>query len=119
MNTNQIIPLEERFYVGEHGFKFVVRTGLDMSALAEGEIMSVLKRPKGSVVKRVIPLLDIQSATLGTVLMSVGEGDFSEVGQYQAQIFIRDVTMNSARPSHVFTFIVQEPVVSEFESIFA
>lgn len=119
MYTNQVVKIEERFYVGERGFKFVVRTGLDMTVLAEGEIVSVLKRPNGNTIKRVIPLADIQDVQLGQVLMSVDTNDFNVAGEYQAQIFIKDASLGHARPSHVFTFVVQEPVISPFEPIFA
>lgn len=118
MYTNQVIKLEERFYLDERGFKFVVRTGLDMSVLLDGEIKSILKRPNGTIVKRTIPLTDIQSATTGTVLMSILEGDLNQKGEYQAQIFIKDASLNRARPSHIFTFVVGDPVVPDFETIF-
>ena len=119
MNTNQVVGLEERFYVGEHGFKFVVKTGLNMSALAEGEIKSVLKCPHNITIKRVIPLVDVVDAVTGTVLMEVGSGDLDAAGNYSAQIFILDSSLNQARPSHIFTFVVMDPVVKDFESIFA
>ena len=69
--------------------------------------------------KRTIPLADIQTVSNGTVLMAVEDGDLALKGEYQAQVFIKDTSMNKARPSHVFSFLVQDPVVPDFETIFS
>jgi len=110
--------LDEKFYVGEEGLTLLVRTGMDMTGVREGDVRSALRRPNGSVVSRVIPVSAIQDAEAGLVAMSIEAGDFSMPGVYQAQIYFRD-REGRLRPSHLFAFEVENSIVVDSESLFS
>lgn len=112
-----MIRLEETFYVNEQGFDFLVETGLVMTGFNLGDVRSVLKRPGGSVVNRVIPVVDVLDPAKGIVLMSVDQGDLSLPGMYEAQIFFKNGSL--IRPSHVFKFEVGLGLVQDPANLFS
>ena len=113
-----IRELEEEYYVGEGGFAFVVKTGIDMSSLQDGEIMGVIKRPNDSIVKRSIPTVKISDTATGTVSFDIVATDFTMPGTYSVQIFVKDADTSVARPSHPFTFTVNGALVKDADALF-
>lgn len=110
--------LEEKFYVGEGGFAFSIRTGIDMTNLADGEIKGVIQRPNGSLVDRVIPIAKVTDVTTGTVDFDVLDTDFSMPGYYKVQVYTKDADAALARPSHIFSFEVVDNLVKDVENLF-
>lgn len=110
--------LEELFYVGEGGFAFSIKTGIDMSNLVDTEVVGVIKRPNGSIVKRVIPIAKVTDAVTGTVDFEIIDTDFAKPGSHSIQIFAKDADAVLARPSHVFSFEVGENLVKDVAKLF-
>ena len=113
-----IRELEEEYYVDESGFAFIVKTGLDLSNLVDGEIKGVIKRPNGSIVSRDIPVVKITDQTTGTLSFDIEAGDFTLPGTYYIQVFAKDADTTLARPSHAFSFTVKEPLVKDVDGLF-
>ena len=110
--------LEEEYYVDESGFAFIIKTGLDLSSLTDGEIKGVIRRPNGSIVSRTIPIVNITDQATGSVSFDIEPGDFSEVGTYYIQVFAKDADAELARPSHAFSFSVIAALVKDADSLF-
>jgi hypothetical protein len=113
-----IRQLEEEYYVDESGFAFIVKTGLDLSNLVDGEIMGVLKRPNDSVVSRSIPTARITDLNTGSVSFDIEANDFTMEGVYYIQVFVRDADTGLSRPSHAFSFNVRQSLVKDADSLF-
>lgn len=113
-----IRQLEEEYYVDERGFSFIVKTGLDLSNLVDGEIIGVLKRPNASVVSRIIPVAKITDQATGSVSFEIEDGDFTMEGIYYIQVFAKDADTTLARPSHAFSFSVKRSLVKDADSLF-
>jgi hypothetical protein len=109
-DEQQIEVLEEKFYVAEYGFSFVVKTGIDLTNMVEGDLKGVLQRADGSVALKNIPLANISEVATGTVLFPVSDTDFTVPGRYVAQVFVKDTSLGVARPSHPFGFDVERPI---------
>lgn len=101
--------LEEKFYVSEYGFNFIVKTGINTTGTAEGDLKAVIKRPDQSVAVKTIPLANISDAGTGTVLFPIAATDLTIPGRYEAQVFIR-IVGSKVRPSHTFEFDVHPPI---------
>ncbi len=114
--SNNVL-LEETFYLGESGFSFSIKTGIDMSNLIDGEIKGVIKRENGSIVSRTIPLNKISDALTGHVFFDIEESDFTEKGSYVIQIMTRDSDAGITRPSHLVKFEV-ESGIADADKIF-
>lgn len=110
--------LEEVFYVGEGGFAFSIKTGIDMTNLSDGEIKGVIKRPNGSTVYRSILTAKITDVATGTLDFDIVETDFVEPGTHSVQIFTKDADAVLARPSHIFSFEVIENLVKDVDKLF-
>lgn len=110
--------LEEEYYIGESGFAFTIKTGINLAGLVDGEIKGVIKRPNGSIVARTIEISDISDVATGTVLFDVEPEDFTTAGTYKIQVFVKDADAALARPSHVFSFNVVPGLVSDADSLF-
>ena len=113
-----IRELEEEYYVDESGFSFIIKTGLDLSSLADGEIKGVIRRPNGSIVSRTIPIASITDQNTGSVAFDIIPGDFSEAGTYFIQVFAKDADADLARPSHAFSFSVVSALVKDADALF-
>lgn len=111
--------LEEVFYTNEGGFAFSIKTGIDMSSLVDGEIKGVIKRPNGSVVDRTIPVSKVTDAVTGTVDFDILDSDFAEEGVHSIQVFTKDADAALARPSHIFSFEVQNNLVKDAAALFS
>ena len=110
--------LEEVFYVGEGGFAFSIKTGIDMTNLADGEIKGVIKRPNSSVVSRTILIAKVTDLVNGVVDFDIEEADFVEPGIHSVQIFTKDSDATLARPSHIFSFEVIGNLVKDVPNLF-
>jgi hypothetical protein len=113
-----IVPLEESFYVGEHGFSFRVKTDIDLTGVVEGEIKGVIVRPNRSQISKNISIGNITDAATGTLMFPVVDNDLNAEGQYTAQIYVKDSDLNISRPSHIFTFSVFEGLELDPDSLF-
>lgn len=115
----RVVMLEDQYYVGEYGFFFTIKTGIDLTAVVEGEIRGVLRRPNGSTIHRNIPRVNVTDQAVGKLLFQVESGDFTSVGDYHCQVFVRDVDVGIVRPSHVFGFQVVEGLTISPGNLFA
>lgn len=110
--------LEEDYYVGEYGFFFTIKTGIDMTNLLDGEVKGVIKRPNGSIVRRNILSANLTDRPTGTVQFEIVDGDFNQEGVFTIQIFAKDADTTLARPSHSFSFNVVESVAKDVNAVF-
>jgi hypothetical protein len=98
-------------FVNSYGFNILVKSKLNLTASSALKVLLV--RPKGSGFERVIPLANLVSAARGEFTMPIEQGDLSEVGTYQVQVF--DVTPGKNEPSSIGEFTVLPVATIEAE----
>lgn len=80
--------IENIFYVGEHGFYFNLKTGIDMTGLSNAAVRAVWLKPDGVTLSPApsIPTGDRIDPETGDVNVNIPQGLLAEEGTYLLQV---------------------------------
>lgn len=83
------MKIDNLFYVGEHGFFFNMRTGIDLTNAQE--VRAAWLRPNGTTLSPAptIPIGDVQDVLTGDINVVAPQGLLNTPGTYILQVVVR------------------------------
>lgn len=105
------------FYLGEHGFYFNLKTGIDMTGVVDGDVRAVWLRPDGTHVSPSVPTGDRIDPATGDVNVTVPQGLLSAAGTYILQIVVR--VGGGVVASRPIQFAAQQGAAPDLSGVFA